>query len=331
MQKRKSSLVLVASFLLLAVIALSILYIVVQAKRITLSAGDPGSSGTERQFNILVTGTSGGEAFMRQVFRGAQSAAQKHNCAIEFYIPETQAEGVSTQVLFDYASYIDCDGVIAFVEESQGELVVPLHRDGRIIPLVTVGHYSPDLPQISYIGVNYSELGKIIAEEIILCTGGSGNVYVLDSENPNDTNYSVLMNVLLNITEKQDGLFVKTISAGKKSPFSTGLSREDSVRQSFASAGNLEMVVSLSESNTVLASQTITDLNRVGKTTIIGFSDGADSRSYYEKGIITELVLVNSIEIGRRAVEEIFEYMKTGYANSYIIADIDILKRGGSR
>ena len=49
---------------------------------------------------------------------------------------------------------------------------------------------------------------------------------------------------------------------------------------------------------------------------------------YYEKGIITELIAINTIEIGRKAVNELFEYVNTGFANSYVIADVEVLKGG---
>ena len=99
-------------------------------------------------------------------------------------------------------------------------------------------------------------------------------------------------------------------------------------RQNLSGASPYDLLVSLSEENTVLAAQTITELNQAVKTEIIGLSEGAESRAYYEREIINELIVINSLGIGARAVEEIFNYKNSGQCSNYIIADIDILKRG---
>ena len=322
---RKSFLlrIVLTSFLFISITSFGF-YIVLQSQNIAARIGNYGTSSTERKYNILVTGTPSAEAFVRQIYRGAQSTAQKYDCSIELYVPETFESELSFQKIFDYASYIEPDGLIAFIPEGTENVTAPVSGDGRNIPLVTVGQYIPELGQISYIGINYSELGKIVGNEIISYTGGKGNICILHSDSQNNQPYSMLIRELLKLTSTAKNLNIENLhlTSDKNN------SELNIFRQNLSGASPYNLIVSLSEENTVLAAQTITELNQTSKSEIIGLSEGAESRAYYEREIINELIVINSLEIGARAVEEIFKYKKSGQAKSYIIADIDILKRG---
>ncbi|MBQ1794527.1 MAG: hypothetical protein II110_02440 [Treponema sp.] len=89
-------------------------------------------------------------------------------------------------------------------------------------------------------------------------------------------------------------------------------------------------MVPLSEENTILAAQSVRDLNLSGKVKILGFGDSDDCHSYFEKNIVTELISVKTRNIGQKAMEELFEYINNGYANSYVSAEIEVLRQEAS-
>lgn len=317
---------ILTSIIFIGLLGIFCFYAFSQAHSISLSKIGEQTSGTERKFNVLVACTSREESFGRQIFRGAQAMAQKYDATIEFYMSDSQSDRASHQMIFDYASYIEADGVIAVLEGAEDGLSLPCLNDGSPIPMVTVGHYNPDLSQISYIGINYSELGVLIGNEILSSVSKIKNVCILYPDFPDNQNYSILMDALLELTNKNNQLVMQNVFV----PQNSSSSGENFYFRQLADSEFPMIVVSLTEETTVLAAQTALDMNLTGKVRIIGFSHGAESRNYYEKGIISELILVNSLEIGKQAVEEIFEYKKNGYANSYIVAGIDILKKGGA-
>ena len=74
----------------------------------------------------------------------------------------------------------------------------------------------------------------------------------------------------------------------------------------------------------MLTAQTVTDLNLAGRISIIAFGEGVGSQSYYDKGLIAELISIDSKNIGKKALDEFYEFHQKGSANSYVMADIKV-------
>ena len=288
------------------------------------SEGRESAVPAERKKNILIVGKNDRKAYLGQVLLGAEEVSKKNEAAVTVYTGKSNAEEISMQALFNYASYLNADGIIACIEDDDERLDIPKKTNGDSIPLVTIGSYAPNLPQLSYIGANYSELGKITAREIIEQIGPSGKVILLESNAASDTNHSNLMAGLLGALSAHPEISVKTLQFERESSFS----KEDSLRQQLASQEDLELIVSLAEQTTILAAQSVRDLNLSGKVKIIGFGDSDDCRADFEKKIVTELISVKTQDIGRRAMTELFEYIRYGYANNYITTDVKVRRSG---
>lgn len=289
------------------------------------SEGRESAVPAERKKNILIVGKNDRKAYLGQVLLGAEEVSKKNEAAVTVYTGKSNAEEISMQALFNYASYLNADGIIACIEDDDERLDIPKKTNGDSIPLVTIGSYAPNLPQLSYIGANYSELGKITAREIIEQIGPSGKVILLESNAASDTNHSNLMAGLLGALSAHPEISVKTLQFERESSFS----KEDSLRQQLASQEDLELIVSLAEQTTILAAQSVRDLNLSGKVKIIGFGDSDDCRADFEKKIVTELISVKTQDIGRRAMSELFEFLQNGYANSFVSAEVEVLKGSG--
>lgn len=312
-------------FLLLAAIAASGILIVMQFTALAQNSDGSEENGFERKYNILLLGKSAHESFLKQIYEGAKDTAEMNNAVLQLYTGKSNAEEISTQALLNYASYMDADGIIAYIDSDE-RLEIPKRADGSAIPLITVGTYVPELPQLSYIGINYSELGRMIAREILALAGKSGKVILLGTSQNGDTNYSNLMNGLYNTISVDDAITLKPIQFKSETSFS----KEDFLRQQLASEEDLELIVCLTEESTILAAQSVRDLNLSGKVSLLGFGDGKDCLSYFEKNILTELISVKTDEIGKTAVSGIFEFISTGYANSFVTVEIQVLRSRGA-
>ena len=302
----------------------SIIILVILPYQVTRNSNDISESGKSyNRYHILVTGTTENEAFLNRLYKGASSVAKEYDAAVDLLVPESHAEDVSLQSLMDYASFVEADGVIAYINSTKSGIQQPQDLQGDVIPLISVGYYDPDLHQVSFIGTNYSELGQTIAGEIISCLQGKGRVLLINTNTQNDPNYSVLMNVVTNMLEQHRNIQLRVMDVKS----STVVSIESSIKKQIVLSDGIDLIVCLSEENTIRIAQTVTDLNKAGKIGIIGLGESDEAHTYYEKGIITELISMNPEKIGERAMKELFEYKNNGSANSIIIADVRVLKK----
>jgi len=287
---------------------------------------DKNETAENRSYHVLVIGNSENESFLGQIYKGAQQVSGKYDAVVELNVPESQAQDVSLQALLDYASFTDTDGIIAFIDTPINEFKLPLNSKGTQIPLVTVVRYNPELPQVSFIGTNYSELGRKIAVESNSLLSGKGSLIIINTSSSNNPNYSTLMNSLINSLREYQGIHSKIADSVSQQGI---VSVEDRIRSEITSAG-ISLIVCLTAEDTIRAAQAVSDLGKTGKTRIIGFGSGETVDMYLEKGVITELLSIDPEKTGEMAMQELFEYIQHGYANSYITADMRV-RRAGTR
>ena len=323
-RQKKATIISLLIFLISIVVCFSM--IVYNLASIQSQNNANSIQGAQRDYSVLITGNSENKFFLRQVYEGATIVGSFYDSAIQYYIPESKTQNTSMQPLFDYASYTNADCVIAYIDPDLQEFIPPVKSTGEKIPLITVGTYSPEISQISHIGVNYSELGTSMAQEaaefLRASENGTGTIYILNTLNIQDFYNSTFINSLYSALKNYDEVTV----ISSRVPKNSGFTIEDNIRQQIASSGQIDLILSLSEQDTVLAAQTVLDLNMGTKTKIIGFGNGYESNLYFEKGIVAELFKVDAVDIGKKAIHEFFEYNTNGSANSYVTADIQLLK-----
>ena len=279
---------------------------------------------SQRKYSVLITGVPETDSFLKQVYEGASIVSNFYDCAIQYYIPEIRTKDNSLQSLFDYASFINADCVISYLDAGQEEFELPVNSSGELIPLITVGVYSSEIPQLSHIGVNHAELGVKMARETIDFLSGNGSVFILNISDFDNFYNSTLVNNIYNTLRFEKGISVLNSEFTE----TYNLSIEDTIRQQIASSGKIDLILALSEQSTVLAAQTVLDLNLSSVTKIIGFSEGHESLGYYQKGIVSELFCSDTVDIGKKSIQQFSEYKANGSANSYVSANIKILKPG---
>lgn len=285
-------------------------------------------SGTEpsenRKYHIVVVGRSQNESFLTEIFTGAEEHSSEYDCVVELNIPKSSVENESMQNLLDYAAYTNADGVIAYMDEADSLVQVPLNKDKETIPLVTVAQYLPSVSQISYIGTNYSELGRKISYECSTYLHGYGSLIIINTNMENNPNYSILMSSLT--TSLSGWINIDTSVVELES--SIEIHKRNGLVERKIRNDEVKLIVCLSTEDTIHAAQLLTDMGMTGNIGIIGFGEGSVVEKYLENGVVTELLSIDSQKIGRSALKELFEYIRYGHANNYITADVCVKKAG---
>jgi len=274
----------------------------------------------DSQHHIVVLGTYENELFMKQVCNGVQNNCEDYDAVVQFYVPESLAEDLSIQSLFDYAAFVNADGIIAYIQSSNESVQNVKGIDGVDIPIVTTGQFAPNVQQISYIGTSYWELGHKFGEEIVHLLKNEGIVYILCSEYSSNPNFSNLTNSIQSNLSKYHDITYTLLDQIS----------EDIIRESIIASNGKCLFVALTEEDTIQLAQFSTEFgfNKNKNISIIGFGSNETCQFYLSKGLLNELISLDPEKIGEAALKEIFEYIDNGYANSYMAADIKVLKAG---
>lgn len=306
--------VLITLFAILAILSLAIFYYLLTAH--TKKAADKNLLSENRNYHIIVTGNYENELFLSKVYDGANNVCSFYNAVAELYVPRSQAEELSSQSLFDYASFVNADCVIAYIDSSYDNISTPTRYDGNPIPIVTTGQYNPNLPQISFIGNSYWELGKKLGDEAVALLEKKGRAIIISEDTMSNINYSSLMNSIQDVLREYEEILYSV---------KENITPED---LKLDAADEKLVLVCITEENTIRVVQTLIELHQENNKNIriIGFGTNETCQLYLEKNIINELIALDPEKIGEAAIREFFEYKEKGYANSYIAADVKITR-----
>lgn len=310
----------------IVLIVFCILFFIFTFSKLHTKAFSKSALGVQRDYSVLVTGSSSNEAFLKQVYEGASIVSNFYDSATQYYVPEIKVENNSFQSLAYYAGFTNSDCVITYLDSDFENAFVPRTIDGSLIPLVTVGYYSPDVPKLFHIGIDYEELGLKMAEEAIkYFNGKEGILYILNVDKDKNQSNKILFDSLSSRLVENSNIQIQ-YSTVKDDNKVGGFSLEDEVRQQIASLGKIDLILALSEQNTLLAVQTVLDLNVNAQTKIIGFGEGQESLTSLKKGFVLELFSADAVDIGKKAMQHFFEYKTNGTVDNFVLADLKILK-----
>lgn len=274
--------------------------------------------------HVLILGESENESFLSSIYDGARSLGQAYDCVVELYVPKNHAARKNLQSLLNFASFTNPDGIIVCIPESDEKIEFPENIMDNEIPVVTLAQYHPELPQISYIGTNYSEVGRKIAMESADYLSERGRIAVINVADDSGPNYSTLMNSLTNTLSSHSEIQTVVLDFNNSRNIdSSGADIKKMITQK-----SVELLVCLTSEDTIRVAQLVSEIHMDGKIGIIGFGDGDVLETYLNKGTVTELLSIDSEKIGRTAIKELFEYIRQGYANNYIAADVKVRRSG---
>jgi ribose transport system substrate-binding protein len=322
--RRLKGISLLVSGAIAVLFCLYVFYIVPLVSTPGGSWADGSVEAEDRSRHVLLVGRSGNESVLRQIFEGAQEEAKRYDCVVELYMPKTVAEEKGMQELLDYAAFTEPDGVIAFMDDGDGGVQQPVNRAGRNIPLITLAQYHPSVPQVSYIGTNYSELGTLIATESISCLGGAGSIIIINTSRSNNPNYSTLMSSLKNALSGNSAISTQVLDLPSQDAITAGSGK---LRRELMSE-EADLIVCLSVEDTIRTAQLVASMSYIRKPRIIGLGENEVANMYLAKGTVTELFSIDSRRTGKTAMRELFEYLRYGYANNYITTDVTVRRSG---
>ena len=165
------------------------------------------------------------------------------------------------------------------------------------------------MQQISFIGTNNWELGKKIADETQSFLPEGGDVYIISDSN--DLNSNTLISSIQSALGDNQTINTRVI---------------ENIIQAPDIGQRNNIFITLTEDDTIANAQMLAENFNLDSYKLIGFGGNEVCQLYLQKGWIAELVSLDPEKIGETAIMELFEYRRKGYANSYVTADVKIIR-----
>lgn len=320
----------VLGVLLLLIVAFSIFFFY---KRIAGTKGLLMSDEAEEydSYYVLITDSPNTD-FWQSVYQGAVAEAEKHNAYVEL-LGENLEQSYSKADLLNIAINSNVDGIIIEGDDDNDTVKLLLKAKEEGIPVVTVSDDNMESKRISYIGVSCYNLGKEYGEQLVKYVKenvpDTCRTMVLMDDTFTSNSQSIILTAINEVIEDENLADKITLSSHVVSSNKDYAAEED-IRDIFVgenSHSGPDVVICLSEKNTLCVYQTVVDYNKVGNVEIFGYYLSPVIKDAIDKEIIRSSIVVDTDQMGRRSIEAMNEYKESGYVSEIYLIDTDLVSK----
>ena len=230
------------------------------------------------------------------------------------------------------------DGIIYEADETVDSVVQINRAIAAGIPVVTVRTDAPASARRSFVGVSYYNLGyeygrliiKAVTDNLSERTKEDDSpvsVLILTDDNIHDTSQNVTVTAIKEAIagkpETCPEININTAMIDNSGEFTT----EESIRGLLYSTELPDIIVCLSETNTVIVYQTIVEMNKVGESIILGYDDSGSTVNAVKKEIIYATITVDMSQLGKDCVDALDEYIEFKRVSDYYGVDYKIIDK----
>ena len=282
-------------------------------------------------YYVLITDSPNTD-FWQSVYQGAVAEAEKHNAYVEL-LGENLEQSYSKADLLNIAINSNVDGIIIEGDDDNDTVKLLLKAKEEGIPVVTVSDDNMECKRVSYIGVSSYNLGKEYGEQLVKYVKenvpDTCRTMVLMDDTFTSNSQSIILTAINEVIEDENLADKITLSSHVVSSNKDYAAEED-IRDIFVgenSHSGPDVVICLSEKNTLCVYQTVVDYNKVGNVEIFGYYLSPVIKDAIDKEIIRSSIVVDTDQMGRRSIEAMNEYKESGYVSEIYLIDTDLVSK----
>lgn len=279
---------------------------------------------------VMIT-DEGNSTFWVHVYEGAREYGKENDVYIERMSEESAvryAKEYSKEELMEIAIYSKVDGILLEGDESssQKEMINIAVEAG--IPVVTMLNDNYGSSRQAFVGIGNYNLGREYAREVIkIATKDTNKVLILGNQLNEGTAHNLILSGFTDTIQNEGNhLDVETeiIMIDGEDTFSA----QEAIRDILFEESQLpDIIICLSEVNTINTYQAIVDYNMVGQVKIIGYYISDTVCNAIDKQVLYSTLVFDAEEMGLMAVEALNEYRETGYVNDYITIEAEVINK----
>lgn len=266
--------------------------------------------------------------YWQSIYEGALEEAAKSNSYVEL-MGNNIEDDISKEDMIRIAINSDVSGIIIEADESYRTVNLLKEADAKGIPVVTVSEDNVETKRKSFIGVSGYNLGKVYGEEICKYVREKGmpkcKVMVLIDEDLANGTQSIISTAIREQVEDEDmskRIEITNRAINNEKEYSA----EEEIRDIFVGQDDIpDVIVCLSEKNTLCVEQTVVDYTKVGEVEIFGYYTSPTIENAISKNIIRSTIVIDTKQMGRYSVAALDEYRQSGYVSDLYFIDVSLV------
>lgn len=269
------------------------------------------------------------DVFWKSVYEEARAYGEESGVYLEWIGKDLAVDYGKTELL-QLAIDAAVDGILLEGDDSEQIRRLIEQAENQGIPVVTVFSDSYESKRSSFVGLSSYHLGREYGRQIIrVATRDMKEILILMDTRLQGSGQSIVFNGIKETLENEGNhltLEVKTLAVSEDTAFSG----EETIRQFLSRSvqGQVrppDMIICLSEKNTMRTYQAIVDYNLVGQVGLLGYYVTDDILDGVERKVIQATIAVDTQKMGIKGIEALEEYLDTGHVNEYITIDVDVV------
>ncbi|MCQ2532440.1 MAG: substrate-binding domain-containing protein [Saccharofermentans sp.] len=272
-------------------------------------------------------------SFWKSVYEGAYNHGLDNNVYVED-LAATMSDNYSKEELMKIAIASNVDGIMISADDSEEMTELINEAMSRNIPVVTLYNDALNSERISYVGVsNYNIGGEYGRQALSLATTEANNnpdkdvidVVVLVNQTP--TSGQMMVYSTIQEAFDNDALADKLQLSIEKIDNSNTFTAEETIRDIFINREAPDIIICLSELDTVCVYQAVIDYNKVGMVHILGYYESDSILQGIDRNIIDSTIKVDTTQMGEYCIDALFEYDKVGFTSQYFAVDVEVINK----
>lgn len=322
------SLIIISAFFVLITVIISILF-----QKFYDFGGEDTNREVFEQYYVMIT-EDNESPFWNSVYQGAASEGRENGIYVEL-LGDNLSQSYDRLALMRMAIASDVDGIMVTADESPEMTALINEAVACEIPVVTMYSDCSHSNRCSFVGVGNYNLGKEFAAQVLgilnerSFDSDTVRIALLSDSEPKESGTNLIFSTFKEATAEYTGekeLDVSLVPVDGTNKFSV----EESVRTLLTASRETrpDIIVCLTDVETTSAYQAVVDYNMVGDVSILGYYDSEAILKGIQREAIYSTVSVDTLQMGKYAVEALREYREMGLTSQYFTADITIIDSG---
>lgn len=282
---------------------------------------------TYQRYYVMITENKDTD-YWKSIYEGALSEGSRSGVYVEL-MGNNIDDDISKEDMIKIAINSNVDGIIIEADDSYRTINLLKEAETQGIPVVTVSEDNVESHRKSYIGVSGYNLGKEYGDQICQFAREKNlkncEVMVLIDKELSNGTQSIASTAIREKVEEEglsDRITINNTVVSSDKEYAA----EEEIRDIFVSQDKLpDVVVCLSEKNTLCVYQTVVDYNKVGEVEIFGYYTSPTIESAIEKKVIRSTIIADTDQMGRYSVSALNEYLDSGYVSEIYQIDTSLV------